>query len=93
MRYLEELELIRERGHLIIESEQRRMSERMNRTMYLLAIITCFFLPMTFLTGLLGINVGGIPGADSRYGFVGACALMAILGVSQWWIFRRLRWL
>jgi len=93
VRYLEELELIRERGHLIIESEQRRMSERMNRTMYLLAIITCFFLPMTFLTGLLGINVGGIPGADSRYGFVGACALMAILGVSQWWIFRRLRWL
>jgi zinc transporter len=93
VRYLEELELIRERGHLILESEQRRMSERMGRTMYLLAIITCFFLPMTFLTGLLGINVGGIPGADSRYGFAVACLLMAVLGLSQWWVFRRLRWL
>ncbi|EXF47230.1 CmaX protein [Pseudomonas sp. BAY1663] len=63
MRYLEELDLVRERINLVLESEQRRLSERMNRTMYLLAIITGFFLPMSFLTGLLGINVGGIPGA------------------------------
>ena len=27
------------------------------------------FLPLGFLTGLLGVNVSGIPGADSPYGF------------------------
>lgn len=92
-RYLEELELIRERVGLVLESENRRMSERMTRTMYLLGIITGFFLPMSFITGLLGINVGGIPGADAPYGFVVACLLILGVATFQWWLFRRLRWL
>jgi zinc transporter len=92
-RYLEELELIRERVALILESEHRRMSEQMNRTMYRFGIITGFFLPLSFLTGLLGINVGGIPGAALPYGFILVCVLMGALTVGQWWLFRRLRWL
>lgn len=92
-RYLEELELIRERVALILESEHRRMSEQMNRTMYRFGIITGFFLPLSFLTGLLGINVGGIPGAELPYAFIIVCVLMAALTFGQWWLFRRLRWL
>ncbi|TVT69595.1 MAG: zinc transporter ZntB [Pseudomonas sp.] len=92
IRYLEELEMVRERVNLVLESEHRRLSERMNRTMYLLAIITGFFLPLSFLTGLLGINVGGIPGAEFSYGFVVACLLIGGVALLQWWILRRLRW-
>lgn len=92
-RCLEELELIRERVALILESEHRRMSEQMNRTMYRFGIITGFFLPLSFLTGLLGINVGGIPGAEQSYSFAVVCVLMVVLTTGQWWLFRRLRWL
>lgn len=92
IRYLEELELVRERVNLILEAEERRMRERMNRTMYLLGIITGFFMPMSFLTGLLGINVGGIPGADNPYGFFVACAVILAVAGCQWCIFRRLKW-
>ena len=92
-RQLEELEMLRERVSLVLESEHRRMSEGMNRTMYLLSIVTCFFLPLSFITGLLGINLGGMPGAEHPYGFFMACALIAVLAISQWWLFRRLRWL
>ncbi|WP_019339475.1 CorA family divalent cation transporter [Stutzerimonas stutzeri] len=92
IRYLEELELVRERVNLVLEAEERRMRERMNRTMYLLGIITGFFLPMSFLTGLLGINVGGIPGSENPYGFAIACALIGAVAFFQWWIFRRLKW-
>jgi zinc transporter len=92
-RYLEELELSRERIGLLLESQNRHMNERMNRTMYRFSIITGIFLPMSFLTGLLGINVGGIPGADNPYGFVLACALMVVVASGQWWLFRRLRWI
>lgn len=92
-RCLEELELIRERVALILESEHRRMSEQMNRTMYRFGIITGFFLPLSFLTGLLGINVGGIPGAERPYAFILVCLLMGALTFGQWWLFRRLRWL
>jgi zinc transporter len=91
-RYLEELELTRERVGLLLESEDRRLREHMNRTMYRFGIITGIFLPMSFLTGLLGINVGGIPGSDSPYGFLVACGLIIAVALGQWWLFRRLRW-
>jgi zinc transporter len=91
-RYLEELELTRERVGLVLEAEDRRLSERMNRTMYRFGIITGIFLPMSFLTGLLGINVGGIPGSSSPYGFLVACALMVVVALGQLWVFKRLRW-
>lgn len=90
-RYLEELELSRERVSLVLEAENRRMDQRMNRTMYRFGIIAGVFLPLTFLTGLLGINVGGIPGADSPYGFAVACVLMVVVAFGQWWLLRRLR--
>lgn len=92
-RNLEELELVRERISLLQEAEHRRVTERMNRTMYLLGIITGFFMPMSFVTGLLGINVGGIPGSEHPYGFWAACGLIGGIAVFQWWLFRRMRWL
>lgn len=92
-RYLEELELSRERVNLLLEAENRRMDERMNHTMYRFGIITGIFLPMSFLTGLLGINVGGIPGSESPHGFLLACSLMAAVALVQWLLFRRLRWI
>ncbi|MAB96715.1 MULTISPECIES: CorA family divalent cation transporter [Pseudomonas] len=91
-RYLEELDLNRERLSLLLEAESRQMDIRMNRIMYRFGIITGVFLPMSFLTGLLGINVGGIPWADNHYGFAIACSIMAVLAVGQWWLFRRLKW-
>ncbi|NBA96870.1 zinc transporter ZntB [Pseudomonas sp. R5(2019)] len=91
-RYLEELELARERVSLVLDSEDRRLNERMNRTMYRFSIVTGIFLPMSFLTGLLGINVGGIPGADSPYGFLVASLMMVAVAAGQYWLFRRLRW-
>lgn len=90
--HLEELELTRERVGLILETEHRRRNERMGRTMYLLAVITGFFLPLTFVTGLLGVNVGGIPWAEQPYGFIASCLILAALAFGQWLFFRWLRW-
>ncbi|PAU56902.1 zinc transporter ZntB [Pseudomonas indica] len=92
-RNLEELEMIRERISLLESLEQRRLSERTNRIMYMLTIITGFFLPLSFFTGLMGMNVGGMPGADNAFGFALACLFSAAIAASQWLIFRWLRWL
>ncbi|WP_161867054.1 zinc transporter ZntB [Pseudomonas yangonensis] len=92
-RYLEELELIRERVGLVLEAEGRRLGERMNRIMYRFTVITGMFLPLTFLTGLLGINVGGIPGAENPIGFFIASGLIGLLALVQLLLFRRWRWL
>jgi len=90
-RYLEELELIRERISLVLEVENRRTEQRMNRNLYRFGVIAGVFLPLTFLTGLLGINVGGIPLAEHDHGFWIICALMVAVALGQWWLLRRLR--
>lgn len=68
-RYLEELDLIRERAKIINDEINHVASSALNKNLYLLSIITTIFLPLSFLTGLFGINVGGIPGATSSSGF------------------------
>jgi zinc transporter len=70
MRYIEELDTIRDKVSLIQEELSNKLSEQMNKKMYVLSIISVIFLPLTFLTGLLGINVGGIPGAQNENAFL-----------------------
>jgi zinc transporter len=57
-----------------------------------MAIVTTVFLPLSFLTGLLGINVGGIPGADSPYGFVIFVTITALVGGWVMWLLKRKHW-
>src|SRR5574344_1705249 len=60
IRHIEELDTIRDKVILFQEELVNSLTEQMNKKMYILAILSAIFLPITFLTGLLGINVGGI---------------------------------
>ena len=93
IRHIEELDTIKDKVALIQEELMNQLSEQMNSKMYVLSIISAIFLPLGFLTGLLGINVGGIPGAEnpnSFYIFIGI--LVVIVGV-QWVIFKKKKWI
>jgi len=58
-----------------------------------MSLLAMVFLPTTFLTGLFGVNLGGIPGASSHYSFVIFCALLVVLvGGVAWWM-KRSNWL
>ena len=65
----------------------------MNRTMYALSVIAGIFLPLGLLTGLLGINVGGMPGVENGWAFWITCALLVVLAAAEVWLFRRLKWI
>lgn len=62
------------------------MQEAMNRRTYTMSLLAMLFLPTTFLTGLFGVNLGGIPGAESHYGFAIFCLMLVLLvtGVALW---------
>jgi zinc transporter len=92
-RYVEDLDSARDRAAVAHEELNARVAEQMNRRMYALSIIAGIFLPLSFLTGLLGINVGGIPGTDSPIAFSVVCALLVGVAGLQFWLFRSLRWL
>ena len=87
----EELDAIRERAAVVQDQLIERRAEEMNRHMYLLSIVAAIFLPLGFLTGLLGINVGGMPGAETPWAFWVVCALMIGVTGVEVWLFRRLK--
>ena len=66
----QDLELLNERGRLLQEEISDRRSEATNRNLYVLSIVTAIFLPMTLITGLFGINVGGMPWIENHEGFL-----------------------
>ncbi|ADD67807.1 Mg2 transporter protein CorA family protein [Denitrovibrio acetiphilus DSM 12809] len=82
-RYLEDLEAITNRCHIIKDDLNAVAAEKMNKNMYLLSIMTAVFLPLSFLTGLLGVNLGGIPGAGSSEGFTIFSIILAVVLVTQ----------
>ena len=92
-RYLEDLDEARDRAAVTQEELVNRLSEQMNSKMYLLSIVAAIFLPLGFLTGLLGINVGGIPGADSKLGFTIFVLLLVVVVFFQFWYFKKKKWL
>lgn len=92
-RYMEDLDVSKESALVLQDDLDSRASHKINRTMYILSIITAIFLPMGFLTGLLGINVGGMPGVNSHHAFWITVGLLILLMGLQVWILRRLKWL
>lgn len=92
-RMVEDLDAIRERTLLAQGEWEARIAERTDRTVYLLTILSAVLLPLSVVTGLLGVNVGGIPGADHPAAFAILCAALTILVAIQLWLFRRLRWI
>ncbi len=93
VRYLEDLDAVRERAAVIHDELATRTAEQMNKTMYVLTVVAAIMLPLGLITGLLGINVGGIPGGDSPYAFLIVCLLLLAIATLQGLIFRRLKWI
>ena len=87
----EELDAIRDRAQVINDQIMDMRAEAMNRRMLVLSVVAAIFLPLGLITGLLGINVGGIPGTESRWAFWVVCALLAAICVFQVWLFKRLK--
>jgi len=91
-RYVDDLDAIRERAQVIKDELAAILSDRLNKNMYVLSVIAAIFLPLGFLTGLLGINLGGIPGAENDYAFAIFGGILAVIVAVQIVIFKKLKW-
>ncbi len=92
-RYVEQLEALRERIALLQDELVSRISERTNHTVYILTVVAAIMLPLSVITGLLGINVGGVPGTDTPLAFWVVCLFLVGIAFGVLWLFRRLKWI
>lgn len=93
LRYVEDLDSARERAAVTQDELNSRLSDQMNRTMYLLTVVAAILLPPSLITGLFGINVGGMPGVESPVAFGLVVAVLVLLAVIEVILLRRLKWI
>jgi zinc transporter len=92
-RYLEDLDLARERAVLLQEEMLGQMAHEQNSRMYLLSVVAAVFLPLTFVTGLLGMNVAGLPGTEAPSSFWLSLLAMVGLGIVLVVYFKWKKWI
>ncbi|MFZ3582547.1 CorA family divalent cation transporter [Loktanella sp. DJP18] len=89
---LEELSEVHDRLTAMADHLDAVQNARLEKNGYRLSIVAAIFLPLGFLTGLFGVNVGGMPGVDHPYAFFWLTVGMAAIGVLSAAIMRWLRW-
>lgn len=88
-RYVEDLDAIRDRSAAVQEELSARLAEQMNNTMFRLGVVATIFLPLSLLTGLLGINVGGMPGVEDASAFWWVTVSLVAMGIALFWYMRK----
>ena len=89
-RLAEELDALRDRAQVVRDQIADIRAEAMNRQMLILSVVAALFLPLGLITGLLGINVGGVPGANAPWAFWAVCGVLVLLVGGQFWFFRKI---
>ncbi|KPD24661.1 MULTISPECIES: CorA family divalent cation transporter [Idiomarina] len=90
-RLFEQIDLMLEQIWMQREQIQQAIAEKMNRNTYWLSVIAGVFLPLSFLTGVFGINIGGMPGVESEDAFLIFCVALVVIAVVEFLLLRRLR--
>lgn len=91
-RSVDEVHEVADRLTALSDHLELQQDARLARNSYKLSVVAAIFLPLSFLTGLFGVNVAGMPGVQSDNAFVILCVSMVVLGVLLYGILRLLKW-
>jgi len=76
----------------LFDSYQMAGSTRVEKRLRILTIVSTITLPFGLIAGLLGMNVGGLPGMQDPYGFIIVIGLMVAIAAAELWYFKRKGW-
>nr|WP_315468661.1 transporter [uncultured Undibacterium sp.] len=88
---LSDMASLQERIKLLQEEIAAHVGEENSRSLFVLTIVTVLALPINITTGLMGMNVGGIPWGQNDFGFWIVVALVGIITAIGAWIARHFK--
>ena len=91
--FIEDLDLARERAMVAQEEMLSILAHEQNSRMFILSIVAAVFLPLAFFTGLMGMNVAGLPGTINPWSFYIVLILMFAAAGLIMWYFKFRKWL
>jgi zinc transporter len=92
-RYVEDLDLVREKAIVLQEELMNLMAQQQNERMYVLSMVAAIFLPISFVTGLFGMNVAGLPGLEAPKAFLYVFGGMLVVVAGILVYFKVKKWL
>ena len=84
---------LRDMTESVLSTYLSSVSNRMNEVMKMLTLIATIFIPLTFIAGIYGMNFANMPELGWEYGYFIILIVMAVIGISLVFYFRRKRWL
>jgi magnesium transporter len=66
---------------------------RMSNIMRILAAVSAIFIPLSFVTGIYGMNFVHMPELEWRYGYLAVLVVLGLVAFTAWHIFRRHGWI
>ncbi len=89
---VEDLNSARDHSTVTQEELDSKTNVSLNQTMYIMSIVIVIFTPLTFITGLLGANIGGIPFGNSPLGFFVVALFLFLIAIIQLSYLKKKRW-
>jgi zinc transporter len=89
----DEVQALSERAVLVHEQILDTRAEQMNKTILVLTAVTVIFMPLTVISGILGMNIAGIPYADEPWAFWGVLGALGALAIGLVVFMRLHKWL
>ncbi|MCQ1058034.1 CorA family divalent cation transporter [Photobacterium sp. DNB23_23_1] len=93
MRMNESIDFYIDQINLYFATINQQQAETMNRNTYLFSVIAGIFLPAGFFTGLLGVNIGGIPGVENPLAFTLFCLGLIVIVAVEVIVLKKLRYI
>lgn len=72
----------------LLELQMSMKGDKMNTIMKTLTVVSTFFLPLTFIVGLYGVNLKGVPEYQWNFGYAYMWGLMIVVSVVMWWFMK-----
>ncbi len=90
---IETIETFRDLSSGLLDIYFSGISNKLNEVIKVLTIIGTIFIPLTFVTGIYGMNFDFMPELRWQYGYFLALGIMGLIALLMLWFFRRKKWI